>query len=146
MMGAPYLPGFGRCGNPRLSIVRFSTINGSRRRLLFTPCAVKGRGPWNPTSAKTGQIWGTRHSLPAEISPLATIGFLEVCEKSGLGPSNQHADRSLRASLAAKYFFQRNRSQLACAIMNIARGNGFSEVVLCSPSTLAKSVRSDPHQ
>jgi hypothetical protein len=24
---------------------------------------VTGGQPWNPTSAKTGQIWGTRHSL-----------------------------------------------------------------------------------
>ena len=29
---------------------------------------VTGRQPWNPTSAKTGQIWGTRHSLRIEIS------------------------------------------------------------------------------
>src|ERR1700735_3845152 len=42
------------------------------------------RQPWNPTSAKTGQIWGTHHSSPTEISPPATIGFLEVCEKSRL--------------------------------------------------------------
>jgi hypothetical protein len=54
---------------------------GSRDPLLFRPCAVKGRGPWNPISAKTGQIWATHHSLPTEITPLATIGFLEVREK-----------------------------------------------------------------
>src|ERR1700722_16104895 len=30
-------------------------------------------------------LWGTHHSLPIEITPLATIGFLEVCEKSRLG-------------------------------------------------------------
>src|SRR3984957_306998 len=66
MMGAPYLPGFGRCGIPRLSIACFSIINGSRGPSLFRPCAVKGRGPWYPTSAKTGQIWGTHHSLPVE--------------------------------------------------------------------------------
>src|ERR1700678_352367 len=29
---------------------------------------VTGGQPWNPTSAKTGQIWGTRLSLPIEIS------------------------------------------------------------------------------
>ena len=29
---------------------------------------VTGRKLWNPTSAKTGQIWGTRHSLRIEIS------------------------------------------------------------------------------
>ena len=39
------------------------------------------RQPWIPTSAKTGQIWGTHHSLTTEITPLATIGFLEVREK-----------------------------------------------------------------
>ena len=32
-----------------------------------------GGQPWNPTSAKTGQIWGTRHSLRIEISPPAAI-------------------------------------------------------------------------
>src|ERR1700689_515062 len=26
-------------------------------------------------------VWGTHHSLPTEITPLAMIGFLEVCEK-----------------------------------------------------------------
>ena len=29
-------------------------------------------------------VWGTRHSLPTEITPLAIIGFLEVCKKSRL--------------------------------------------------------------
>ena len=29
-------------------------------------------------------VWGTHHSLPTEITPLATIGFLEVQEKSRL--------------------------------------------------------------
>jgi hypothetical protein len=33
---------------------------------------VTGGQPWNPTSAKTGQIWGTRHSSRIEIS-LPTI-------------------------------------------------------------------------
>jgi hypothetical protein len=85
MMGAPYLPGFGRCGIPRLSVVRSLPFKGSRGPLLSTPCTVKGRGLWYPTSAKTGQIWGTHHSLQVEISPLATIGCREVCEKSRLG-------------------------------------------------------------
>ena len=31
---------------------------------------VTGEQPRNPTSAKTGQIWGTRHSLQIEISLL----------------------------------------------------------------------------
>jgi hypothetical protein len=52
--------------------------NGPRDPLIVEKQTIE---PWNPTSAKTGQIWGTQHSLPTEITPLATIGFLEVCEK-----------------------------------------------------------------
>jgi hypothetical protein len=28
---------------------------------------VTGGLPWNPTSAKTGQIWGTHHSLRTSV-------------------------------------------------------------------------------
>jgi hypothetical protein len=38
------------------------------------------RQRWNPTSAKTGQIWATHHSLPTEIKP---PGF--PVEFSGVG-------------------------------------------------------------
>jgi hypothetical protein len=64
MTGAPYLPGFGRCGIPRTS-TRWSWTWGS-------VAVEKGAGParWNPTSAKTGQIWGTRHLLLVKRSRL----------------------------------------------------------------------------
>src|ERR1700689_3968759 len=86
MMGAPYLPGFGRCGIPRTS-----TLDCARSEEQWTSGSVDSREAddrqlWNPTSAKTGQIWGTHHSLPTGIKPLATIGFLEVCEKFKLKP------------------------------------------------------------
>jgi hypothetical protein len=79
-----YLPGFGRCGIPRTS-----TLDCARSEERWASGSIDSREtgdrqPWNPTSAKTGQIWGTHHSLPIEITPLATIGFLEVCEKSRL--------------------------------------------------------------
>ena len=35
---------------------------------------VTGGQPWIPTSAKTGQIWGTRHSLRIKIS-IPTIAY-----------------------------------------------------------------------
>jgi len=45
---------------------------------------VSGGQPWNPTSAKTGQIWGTRHSLRIKTS-LPDHRFPRgVCEQSGL--------------------------------------------------------------
>ncbi len=50
---------------------------------------VFGGQPLNPTSAKTGQIWGTRHLLRIEILLLAAIRLIVypgVCEKCGLRP------------------------------------------------------------
>src|SRR5580658_8031741 len=86
MMGAPYLPGFGRCGIPRTS-----TLDCARSEERWASGSVDSREaddrqPWIPTSAKTGQIWGTHHSLTTEITPLATIGFLGVLEKFRLKP------------------------------------------------------------
>jgi hypothetical protein len=53
---------------------------------------VTGRQPWNPASAKTGQIWGTRHSLRIEIS-LPDHRFPRgVCEKCGLTPPRINFD------------------------------------------------------
>src|ERR1700691_5019637 len=52
-----YLPGFGRCGNPRTS-----TLDCARSEEQWTSGSVDSREAddrqlWNPTSAKTGQIW-----------------------------------------------------------------------------------------
>src|ERR1700733_14622841 len=84
MTGAPYLPGFGRCGIPPRRIGSFLYCNESP-----TPCTVSGRGPWNPTSAKTGQIWGTRHLLLVEsgrsVRPVA--GLKSLCKNSDSTPA-----------------------------------------------------------
>src|ERR1700691_6744961 len=45
-----------------------STGNRSSCAWSSTPSTVRGRGLWNSTYAKIGQIWGTRHSLRIEIS------------------------------------------------------------------------------
>src|SRR5271168_5368724 len=87
MLGAPYLPGFGRCGNPRTSALDCARSEEQGASGSVDCREADDRQPWNPTSAKTGQIWGTHHSLPTKITPLATIGFLEVCEKFRLDES-----------------------------------------------------------
>jgi hypothetical protein len=43
--------------------------------------SVTGGQPRNPTSAKTGQIWGTRHSLRIEIALPDHRLPRGVCEK-----------------------------------------------------------------
>ena len=42
---------------------------------------VAGLAQWNPTSAKTGQIWGTLHLFTVRDLAMAIIGYREICEK-----------------------------------------------------------------
>src|ERR1700691_3095430 len=73
MMGAPYLPGFGRCGIPRLSIVCFSTINGSLGPLLFRPCAVKVEVRGIPHLPKPGRYPYFLYAVPKSATCAAFI-------------------------------------------------------------------------
>jgi hypothetical protein len=106
MTGAPYLPGFGRCGIPR-TLTRWSWTWG-----FVAVEKAAGAARWNPTSAKTGQIWGTRHLLPVEREAFVPGRERRVREKFRLGSaqlpqqlfpasSQNHRRRAMSLDLAA---------------------------------------------
>ncbi len=76
--------------------------------LVIYTLRLRVRGSWNPTSAKTGQIWGTRHSLERERSRYRQPSLTqEVREKCGLGSQRWRVETETADPSASPDFLSR---------------------------------------